>query len=319
MSRIAIMGGAGFIGGHLVEKLLNEGNEVVVYDNLSTGNFKNIADFFDNKNFSFIGSDISDKYFSNQIYSLKFDEIYNLACPASPLHYKRIPVETWKASVFGISNLLQYARFSGSRVLQASTSEIYGDPIIHPQLENYNGNVDCIGIRSPYDEGKRAAETLCYTYLREYDTDVVIVRIFNTYGPRLQKGDGRVISNFIVQSLKNQDLTVYGNGQQTRSFCFVKDTVDGLVKAMNTKGFHGPVNIGNPQEITIYDLAVKIIGLTKSSSKIIFDTNTELREGDPDKRCPDITLAQEILKWSPATSLEDGLEKTIKWFRKDLG
>lgn len=318
MYRIAIMGGAGFIGSHLVDRLLNENNEVIVYDNLSTGSFKNITNFFDNKNFSFVETDIADQYFFSQVSTFQINEIYNLACPASPFHYKRIPVETWKASVFGISNILKFAKACGARILQASTSEIYGDPIIHPQLENYNGNVDCIGIRSPYDEGKRAAETLCCTYLREFNTDVIIVRIFNTYGPKLQKGDGRVISNFVVQALEGKDLTIYGTGGQTRSFCYIDDLINGLIKAMATKGFHGPVNIGNPEEVSIFTLAKKIIELTQSSSKIIFDTNAELRMGDPERRCPDITLAQEILKWSPTTSLDEGLEKTIKWFRNNL-
>ena len=306
MKRILITGGAGFIGSHLCEQLLNEGNDIICLDNFFTGSKDNIRHLIGNKNFELVRHDVIKEYYA------EVDQIYNLACPASPVHYQYNPIKTVKTSVMGTINMLGLAKRCRARILQASTSEVYGDPKIHPQVESYWGNVNPIGIRSCYDEGKRCAETLMMDYHRQNNTDIRIARIFNTYGPRMAVNDGRVVSNFIIQALKNEPITVYGDGTQTRSFCYISDLVDALIKFMNNdKDLIGPVNIGNPREFTIIEFANLIIKLTNSNSKIIFG---KLPNDDPIQREPDISLAKSSLNWSPSVSIEDGLKKTIDYF-----
>ena len=307
MKRILVTGGAGFLGSHLCERLLAEGEEVLCLDNFFTGSKDNIRHLLGNQHFECIRHDII-----NPIY-MEVDQIYNLACPASPVHYQVNPIKTIKTSVMGAINTLGLAKRVKARILQASTSEVYGDPEVDPQLESYWGRVNPIGIRSCYDEGKRAAECLMMDYHRQNHVDVKIVRIFNTYGPRMAVCDGRVVSNFIVQALKGEDITVYGDGSQTRSFCYVDDLVEGLIRMMNSaQGFTGPVNIGTPVEFTIMELARTLIGMTGSTSRIVF---RELPQDDPAQRRPDITLAREELGWEPLVPLADGLERTIAYFR----
>lgn len=308
MKRILITGGAGFIGSHLCEKLLVEGNDVICLDNFFTGSKDNIRHLIGNNKFELVRHDVIIEYLA------EVDQIYNLACPASPVHYQYNPIKTTKTSVMGIINMLGLAKRCKARILQASTSEVYGDPHIHPQVESYWGNVNPIGIRSCYDEGKRCAETLMMDYYRQNNVDIRIARIFNTYGPRMAVNDGRVVSNFIVQALKNEPITVYGSGSQTRAFCYVDDMTDALIKLMNGE-IIGPVNLGNPCEMTILEIAKLIIKLCKSSSDIIFK---ELPLDDPVQREPDITLAKEKLGWQPVTPLEDGLIKTIEYFKKKI-
>lgn len=308
MKRILITGGAGFIGSHLCEKLLAEGNDVICLDNFFTGSKDNIRHLIGNNRFELVRHDVIIEYLA------EVDQIYNLACPASPVHYQYNPIKTTKTSVMGIINMLGLAKRCKARILQASTSEVYGDPHIHPQVESYWGNVNPIGIRSCYDEGKRCAETLMMDYYRQNNVDIRIARIFNTYGPRMAVNDGRVVSNFIVQALKNEPITVYGSGSQTRAFCYVDDMTDALIKLMNGE-IIGPVNLGNPCEMTILEIAKLIIKLCKSSSEIIFK---ELPLDDPVQREPDITLAKEKLGWQPVTPLEDGLIKTIEYFKKKI-
>ncbi|TXJ56041.1 SDR family oxidoreductase [Brachyspira aalborgi] len=309
MKRIIITGGAGFLGSHLCERLLNEGNHIICIDNFFTGSYENIKHLTNNKNFEIIRHDIIAPI------HIECDEIYNFACPASPIHYQRNPVHTFKTSVFGILNMLNLARECNARLLQASTSEVYGDPLEHPQKETYWGHVNPDGIRSCYDEGKRGAETLMMDYNRQYKTDIKIIRIFNTYGPRMNENDGRVVSNFIIQALKNIPITVYGDGSQTRSFCYCDDLIDGTIKMMNRENFIGPVNLGNPIEMPVIDFAKIIIKATNSKSEIIFK---ELPKDDPVKRQPDISLAKEKLNWQPKYNLEDGLKKTIEYFEDYL-
>lgn len=302
---IIVTGGAGFIGSHLCEKLLADNHKVICLDNLFTGSIKNIKKFESNINFEFINHDIIEPYYRENI-----DEIYNLACPASPIQYQYNPIKTIKTCTIGVINMLGLAKKNNAKILQASTSEIYGDPEIHPQTEDYNGNVKTIGFRSCYDEGKRCAETLFMDYKREHNLDIKIVRIFNTYGPNMTKNDGRVVSNFILQALNNKNITVYGDGSQTRCFQYIDDLVGGLTKMMNSH-FIGPVNIGNPVELSMYDLAKKIIKLTNSKSEIVYK---ELPKDDPKRRKPDISLAISKLNWRPEVDLESGLEKTIDYF-----
>jgi len=304
--RIIITGGAGFIGSHLCTRLLNEGNEVISLDNYFTGSKKNIVHLLDNPYFEIIRHDVTEPFF------IEVDEIYNLACPASPVHYQYNPIKTMKTSVMGAINMLGLAKRVNAKIFQASTSEVYGDPAEHPQRESYWGNVNPIGIRSCYDEGKRAAETLFMDYHNQNDVDVKIVRIFNTYGPNMNPQDGRVVSNFIVQALKGEDITIFGDGQQTRSFQYVDDLVEGFVRLMATpKGFTGPVNIGNPHEFTMLELAQNVIELTGSSSKLSF---MPLPQDDPKQRQPDISLAKKELDWEPKVHLKEGLVKTIEYF-----
>ncbi|OHD11002.1 MAG: NAD-dependent dehydratase [Spirochaetes bacterium GWD1_27_9] len=308
--KILVTGGAGFIGSHLCEKLLNEGNEVICVDNFFTGSKKNVTHLLDNNNFELIRHDIVFPIF------LEVDEIYNFACPASPVHYQFNPIKTMKTSVLGAMNMLGMAKRVKAKILQASTSEVYGDPDVHPQPESYKGNVNTIGIRSCYDEGKRCSETLFFDYNREHKVKIKVIRIFNTYGPKMHPQDGRVVSNFIVQALTNRDITVYGKGDQTRSFCYVSDLVDGIVKMMNSRdGFLGPVNLGNPCEFTILELAKKVIEFTGSKSKIIYN---ELPQDDPKQRQPIIDLAKKELNWEPKVPLNEGLKKTIEYFDKVL-
>jgi UDP-glucuronate decarboxylase len=311
MKKILITGGAGFIGSHLVKRLLLEGNEVIVLDNLFTGNNRNLYSFRNNPKFTFILHDISQPFWA------QVDEIYNLACPASPIHYQRNPVETSKTAVLGILNMLELALKTKAKILHASTSEVYGDPVEHPQKESYWGNVNPIGLRSCYDEGKRMGETFCMDYNREYGVDVRIIRIFNTYGPNMHPSDGRVVSNFIVQALKNENLTIYGEGKQTRSFQFVDDLIEGMIRFMSLeKPYTGPINIGNPGEFTILELAKKVIeNIPESKSKIIF---RPLPKDDPKQRKPDISLAKNVLGWEPLIKLDDGLKKTIPFFKELL-
>jgi UDP-glucuronate decarboxylase len=308
MKRILITGGAGFLGSHLCERLLADGEDILCLDNFFTGSKDNIRHLLGNHHFECIRHDIT-----NPIY-LEVDQIYNLACPASPVHYQYNPIKTIKTSVMGAINTLGLAKRVKARILQASTSEVYGDPEIHPQTEGYWGRVNPIGIRSCYDEGKRAAECLMMDYHRQNHVDVKIVRIFNTYGPRMAVHDGRVVSNFTVQALKGEEITVYGDGSQTRSFCYVDDLIEGLIRMMNSpEGFTGPINIGNPQEFTILQLAEDLIRMTASSSRIIFKP---LPQDDPIQRRPDISLARGKLGWEPSIQLSEGLEKTIAYFRK---
>ncbi len=307
--RVLVTGGAGFIGSHLCERLLRDGHEVLCLDNFFTGSKRNIAHLQDHPAFELIRHDVT------QPILLEVDRIYNLACPASPIHYQYNPVKTIKTSVMGAIHMLGVAKRVRARILQASTSEVYGDPQVHPQTEKYWGNVNPIGIRSCYDEGKRVAETLMMDYHRQNGVDVRIIRIFNTYGPRMAENDGRVVSNFIIQALRGEDITVYGDGSQTRSFCYVDDLVDGMVRMMETDGFTGPVNLGNPAETSIVEFARRIIRHTGSRSQLVF---RPLPSDDPKQRQPDITLAKERLGWEPQVDIETGLKQTIDYFREKL-
>ncbi len=305
---ILVTGGAGFIGSHLCERLLSAGHQVICLDNLFTGSRKNIRPLLKNKNFKFIQQDIIEPFFIKG----KIDEIYNLACPASPIHYQMNAIRTIKANTIGIINVLGFAKKHGARILQASTSEIYGDPLEHPQKESYRGNVNTIGPRACYDEGKRVAETLMFDYHRKWGMEIKVARIFNTYGPRMARDDGRVVSNFIIQALASHPLTIYGTGNQTRSFCYVNDLVEGLIKLMNSQvKITGPINLGNPNEFTIKKLAEKVLKLSGSKSKIVY---RNLPEDDPQQRRPDITLARKFLQWQPKIRLDEGLKKTIGYF-----
>jgi UDP-glucuronate decarboxylase len=307
-NKILITGGAGFLGSHLTEKLLNSGNEVLVVDNFFTGNKQNLTHLLSNPNLEVMRHDVTFPLY------VEVNQIYNLACPASPVHYQYDPVQTTKTSVHGAINMLGLAKRTRARILQASTSEVYGDPEVHPQPESYWGRVNPIGIRSCYDEGKRCAETLFFDYYRQHQTDIKVVRIFSTYGPRMHPNDGRVVSNFIVQALQGKDITIYGDGSQTRSFCYVDDLVDAMVKMMNSeKGFTGPVNIGNPGEFTMLQLAEMVITLSNSKSKIIYQP---LPSDDPKQRQPNIDLAKDKLAWQPKVELKDGLRETIAYFKK---
>lgn len=310
MKRILVTGGAGFLGSFLCEKLLAVGNEVISLDNYFSGSKQNIAHLLDNHRFEAIRHDVT------QPLHLEVDEIYNFACPASPIHYQHNPVHTTKTCVMGAINMLELARNVKAKIIQASTSEVYGDPLIHPQSEEYFGNVNTIGARSCYDEGKRVAETLFFDYHKQYDVEIKIVRIFNTYGPRMSINDGRVVSNFIVQALKGEEVTIYGRGEQARSFCYVDDLVEGIINFMALgSDVKGPINLGNPVEFTMIELAEMVLRLTKSRSKIIFK---ELPENDPLKRKPVITKAQQLINFSPKVDLEKGLEKTIQYFKAVL-
>ncbi len=305
--RILVTGGAGFLGSHLCERLLNEGHDVICLDNFFTGQKQNVIHLMSNPYFELVRQDVINPFF------VEVDEIYNLACPASPVHYQYNGIKTIKTSVMGAINMLGLAKRIKAKVLQASTSEVYGDPTVHPQKEEYWGNVNPIGKRACYDEGKRCAEALFINYHRQNDVKIKLMRIFNTYGPKMHPNDGRVVSNFIIQALKNEDITVYGDGCQTRSFCYVDDLVDGMIKLMNTgDDFIGPVNVGNPNEFTIKELAEKVIKLTASKSKIVYHP---LPEDDPMQRKPDISLAKKELKWEPKIQLEEGLIKTIEYFK----
>jgi UDP-glucuronate decarboxylase len=308
MKRILVTGGAGFLGSHLCDKLLKEGKEALCVDNLFTGRKKNIHHLLDNKNFEFLRHDVTFPLF------VEVDQIYNLACPASPVHYQFDPVQTTKTSVIGAINMLGLAKRLKIRILQASTSEVYGDPEIHPQPESYKGSVNPIGIRACYDEGKRCAETLFFDYHRQHKVDIKVMRIFNTYGPRMHPNDGRVVSNFIIQALKGEEITIFGNGMQTRSFCYVDDLIEGMFLLMNSKsGFTGPVNIGNPGEFSMVQLAEKIIEFTGSKSKLKF---LPLPQDDPMQRKPVIDLAKKELNWEPKIDLEIGLNHTIEYFKR---
>ena len=303
--RILVTGGAGFLGSFLCEKLIKNGHYVVCCDNFYTGNKDNLLEVLDNKSFEIIRHDITFPLF------LEIDEIYNLACPASPIHYQNDPVQTIKTCVHGAINMLGLAKRTKAKILQASTSEIYGDPEVHPQHESYKGAVSINGPRACYDEGKRCAETIFWDYQRQHNIDIKVIRIFNTYGPRMQINDGRVVSNFIIQALENKNITIYGDGQQTRSFCYVDDLIEGIVSMMESRDFAGPVNLGNPVEITVKQLAEEIIELTGSSSKIIFK---KLPQDDPKQRCPDISIANDKLSWTPKINRNIGLKKTIRYF-----
>lgn len=306
MKRILVSGGGGFLGSHLCDRLLKEGNEVLCVDNFFTGNRRNIHHLLDNKNFELLRHDVTHPLY------VEVDQIYNLACPASPIHYQFDPVQTTKTSVIGAMNMLGLAKRLKIKILQASTSEVYGDPEIHPQPESYRGNVNPIGPRACYDEGKRCAETLFFDYHRQHSVDIKVMRIFNTYGPRMHPNDGRVVSNFIVQALKGEDITIYGDGKQTRSFCYVDDNIDGMYRLMNSRdGFTGPVNIGNPGEFTMLELAEQIIELTNSKSKLVF---MPLPQDDPLQRKPIIEMAKKELDWEPKIHLREGLQKTIAYF-----
>ncbi len=307
MKKILVTGGAGFLGSHLCERLLSEGNEVVCLDNYFTGQKSNVVHLLDNPYFELVRHDVTMPFF------IEVDEIYNLACPASPIHYQYNPIKTVKTSVLGAVNMLGLAKRIKAKILQASTSEVYGDPQVHPQTESYWGHVNPIGERACYDEGKRAAETLFVNYHKQNNVRIKIMRIFNTYGPRMHPNDGRVVSNFIVQALQGKDITVYGNGNQSRSFCYYSDLLEGMIRLMNTgDDFTGPVNVGNPNEFTILELAEKVIRLTGSPSKIIFEP---LPSDDPMQRQPDISLAKSKLGWEPKVQLEEGLTKTIEFFK----
>lgn len=305
---ILVTGGAGFIGSHLCKSLLELGHNVICLDNLLTGSINNISDLTENVNFEFVNHDITEPYYRDNI-----DEIYNLACPASPVHYQFNPIKTVKTCTIGVINMLGLAKKNNAKILQASTSEVYGDPNLHPQDERYNGNVNPIGLRSCYDEGKRCSETLFMDYYREHNLKIKIIRIFNTFGPNMANNDGRVISNFIMQAIRNDEITIYGDGSQTRSFQYIDDLIDAMLKMMNTNNIIGPINIGNPQEISMNKLASTILRLTNSKSQIIFK---DLPEDDPKRRNPDITLAKNILSWTPKFELDKGLLKTINYFKK---
>lgn len=305
---ILVTGGAGFVGSNLCKKLLDDGHKVLCLDNFYTGTKNNVTKLLDNKNFTLVEHDVT------QTYIFDVDEIYNLACPASPPHYQKDPIYTYKTSVFGALHALDLAIKNKARVLQASTSEVYGDPSVHPQTETYWGNVNPIGIRSCYDEGKRGAETLFFDYWRVHEAQIKVARIFNTYGPNMDPKDGRVVSNFIMQALQGSDITVYGEGLQTRSFCYVDDLVEGLIRLMNSEeSVTGPINLGNPGEFTMIELAEKVLGLTGSQSKIVYNP---LPQDDPKQRKPDITKAKNLLGWEPQIALQDGLKKTIEYFKK---
>jgi Nucleoside-diphosphate-sugar epimerases len=308
MKRVLVSGGGGFLGSHLCERLLKEGNEVLCVDNFFTGNRRNIHHLLDDKNFELLRHDVTHPLY------VEVDEIYNLACPASPIHYQFDPVQTTKTSVIGAMNMLGLAKRLKIKILQASTSEVYGDPEVHPQPESYRGNVNTLGPRACYDEGKRCAETLFFDYHRQHEVDIKVMRIFNTYGPRMHPNDGRVVSNFIVQALKGQDITIYGDGKQTRSFCHVDDNIEGMYRLMNSRdGFTGPVNIGNPGEFTMLELANLVLELTESKSKLVF---MPLPQDDPMQRKPAIDLAKKELGWEPTVPLREGLVKTIDYFRQ---
>lgn len=307
--RILITGGAGFIGSHLCERLLAEGNHVISLDNFHTGRKENIQHLLANPKFELIRHDITDPI------KLEVDQIYNMACPASPVHYQHNAIKTIKTNVLGMTNMLGLAKRVRGRILQASTSEVYGNPLEHPQTESYWGNVNPIGIRSCYDEGKRVAETLCFDYHRQHKTDIRVIRIFNTYGPRMIPDDGRVVSNFIVQAIRGEDITIYGDGSQTRSFCYVDDLVNGIIKMMNTENFIGPVNLGNDGEFTVKELAELVIKEVGSKSKIIY---LPLPQDDPSRRKPNLSLAKEKLNYAPTVPLVDGVRKTIEYFKKSL-
>ena len=308
--RILITGGAGFLGSHLAERMLNDGHDVLVVDNFFTGTKDNLKHLMGNPHLEIMRHDVTFPLY------VEVDEIFNLACPASPVHYQFDPVQTTKTSVHGAINMLGLAKRVKAKILQASTSEVYGDPEVHPQVESYWGHVNCTGIRSCYDEGKRCAETLFFDYWRQHKTRIKVIRIFNTYGPRMHPNDGRVVSNFIVQALNNQDITLFGDGNQTRSFCYVDDLIEGMVRLMNTgDDVTGPINVGNPGEFTIRELAEKVIELTGSKSKLVFKP---LPQDDPRQRKPDITLAKKVLGWEPKVPLEEGLKKTIDYFDKLL-
>ncbi len=304
--KVLVTGGAGFLGSHLCDRLIDSGHEVLCVDNLFTGSKENIKHLITNPNFEFMRHDVTFPLY------VEVDQIYNLACPASPKHYQSDPAQTTKTSVIGAINMLGLAKRTGARILQASTSEVYGDPEVHPQPEEYWGKVNPIGIRSCYDEGKRCAETLFFDYYRQYGVEIKVMRIFNTYGPRMDRNDGRVVSNFIVQALQGNDITIYGDGSQTRSFCYVDDLIAGMIALMNSpKEIIGPINIGNPNEFSISDLVSKVVGLTGSKSKVVL---LPLPEDDPRQRQPDITKAKDILGWTPKVQLKEGLEKTIEYF-----
>ena len=306
--KILVTGGAGFLGSHLCDKLIAQGHDVLCVDNFFTGTKANVAHLMSHPNFELMRHDVTFPLY------VEVDEIYNLACPASPIHYQRDPVQTTKTSVHGAINMLGLAKRVKAKILQASTSEVYGDPEVHPQPESYWGKVNPVGIRSCYDEGKRCAETLFFDYWRQHQLEIKVVRIFNTYGPRMHPNDGRVVSNFIVQALKGDDITIYGDGSQTRSFCYVDDLLEAMVRAMNTGSeFTGPVNIGNPTEFTMLELAELVLNLTKSKSRIV---NQPLPQDDPRQRKPDIRLAKEALGWEPKVNLDDGLRETISYFKK---
>lgn len=309
MKRILVTGGAGFIGSHLCESLLRDGNEVVCLDNFFTGRKENIAHLFKNSSFEVVRHDVIEPIL------LEVDQIYNLACPASPVHYQYNPVKTIKTNIMGTLNMLGLAKRVRARILQASTSEVYGDPKVHPQTEDYWGNTNPIGLRACYDEGKRCAETLMFAYNRQNNVDIRVIRIFNTYGPRMLENDGRVVSNFIVQALRGQDLTIYGDGNQTRSFCYIDDLVDGMIRMMNNEGTVGPVNLGNPSEFTVLELANRIKKLTRSKSNIV---HKPLPPDDPVQRRPDISIANNSLGWKPKIQLEEGLLKSIEYFRAKI-
>jgi UDP-glucuronate decarboxylase len=310
-TRILVTGGAGFLGSRLCERLLAEGNDVLCVDNYFTGRKDNIAHLLANPHFEAMRHDVTFPLY------VEVDQIYNLACPASPVHYQSDPVQTTKTSVIGAINMLGLAKRIGAKILQASTSEVYGDPTVHPQTEAYRGNVNPLGPRACYDEGKRCAETLFFDYYRQHRVRIKVVRIFNTYGPRMHPNDGRVVSNFILQALRNEDITLYGDGNQTRAFCFVDDMVEGFVRLMATgPDITGPINIGNPHEIPVRELAERIIRLTGASSRIV---HRPLPEDDPLQRCPDITMAQNVLGWQPTVELDAGLAKTVAYFKQMLG
>lgn len=311
--KVLITGGAGFIGSNLVERLLKD-NTVYVVDNLSTGNYDNIKEFENNENFKFFNMDISNNEIVQFIKDNEFDEIYNLACPASPQYYLDYPVETWESSVLGVRNLLNGIKDTKTKLFHSSTSEVYGDALETPQNEKYWGNVNSIGVRACYDEGKRAAEALIYDYIRKYNTDVRVARIFNTYGPKMRKEDGRIVSNFVNQALFNEDITIYGTGKQTRSFCYVDDTLDFILKLMSSKAkIDGPINVGNPVERSVLDVANMIKDRINTSSKIVFK---EAMKDDPQRRKPNISKAKEVLGWEPKVDFEVGLERTIEYFEK---
>ncbi len=308
--RALVTGGAGFLGSHLCERLLDQGKDVICLDNFFTGQKANIAHLLQNPYFEMVRHDVTFPYY------VEVDEIYNFACPASPIHYQFDPVQTTKTSVHGAINMLGLAKRTKARILQASTSEVYGDPTVHPQTEDYWGHVNPIGIRSCYDEGKRCAETLFFDYWRQHQLDIKVIRIFNTYGPRMHPNDGRVVSNFIIQALNGEDITIYGDGSQTRSFCYVDDLIEGALRMMETEtGFTGPINLGNPGEFTILELAEKVLKLTGSKSKLVF---RPLPQDDPKQRQPDIRRAREKLGWEPRVGLEEGLTRTIEYFRRNL-
>ena len=314
VKNILVAGGAGFIGFHLCSRLVEQGHNVVVVDNFFTGSSKNIEPLFASGRFSIIEHDITMACNFTSKDGKNFDQIYNLACPASPVHYQPDPVRTMMVNILGMKNLLDLAKAHNSRILQASTSEVYGDPKVHPQSEDYTGNVTIIGPRACYDEGKRAAETLCFDYHRQYKTDIKVVRIFNTYGPFMRRDDGRVVSNFICQALAGEPITIYGDGSQTRSFCYIDDIVDGIIRMMESApGIVGPVNLGNPDEFTIEELADKVLEKTGGKSSVIYKP---LPQDDPMQRCPDISLAKELLGWQPKISLDRGLDKAIAYFSK---